>query len=214
MSMPRAAMSVATMALTSPALKAARARSRWPWLLSPWIDAASTPDCSRARATRSAPRLVRVKTITRRKSLFSNSSASRARLRSCSTKMTFCWTFSTVVAWGVTETRTGSGFRSSPASLPISVGMVAEKKRFCRALGRYFTIRRIGRMKPMSSIWSASSRTKVSTPWRVTVFSPRWSIRRPGVATSTSTPGAMARIWPPYFTPPKITVTETPRWRP
>jgi hypothetical protein len=64
---------------------------------------------------------------------------------------------------GVTATLAGS-LSSSPASLPISVGMVAEKNRFWRSLGRCFTIWRIGRTKPRSSIWSASSRTKISTP--------------------------------------------------
>src|SRR5215813_4798838 len=127
MSMPRAAMSVATRARTSPFLNDARARSRWPWLLSPWIATASTPTCSRPRATRSAPRLVRVKTITRLKPASSNSSASRARLRCCSTNRTRWLMRSTVVACGVTETFTGFGLRISPASFSISLGMVAEQ---------------------------------------------------------------------------------------
>jgi ATP-dependent RNA helicase RhlE len=50
---------------------------------------------------------------------------------------------------------------------------LAEKNRFCRWRGRYFTIFRIGTMKPMSSIWSASSSTRISTPSRVIDFSPR-----------------------------------------
>ena len=40
-SIPRAATSVATSASTSPRSKRARARSRWPWLLSPCIATAS-----------------------------------------------------------------------------------------------------------------------------------------------------------------------------
>ncbi|MNV40023.1 hypothetical protein D3C71_1316230 [compost metagenome] len=50
-------------------------------------------------------------------------------MRPCSMWMTDCLMRSTVVDCGVTWTLTGS-FSSSPASLPISDGMVAEKKRF------------------------------------------------------------------------------------
>ena len=32
----------------------------------------------------------------------------------------------------------------------------------------------------------------------------------PDIARANVWPGAMARIWPPYFTPPKITATVTP----
>ena len=56
-----------------------------------------------------------------------------------------------VVATGATETLTGSRNRS-PASAPISFGMVAEKNRLCRALGRSGVSRRMAWMKPMSSI--------------------------------------------------------------
>ena len=42
--MPRAAMSVATRMRSSPSRKAPSARSRWPWLLLPWIAADLMPD--------------------------------------------------------------------------------------------------------------------------------------------------------------------------
>ena len=61
MSMPRAAMSVATRAFTRPALKSARACWRAVWLLLPWMAAEVTPDFSRSAATLLAPCLVRVK---------------------------------------------------------------------------------------------------------------------------------------------------------
>ncbi len=208
--MPRAAMSVATRARHLPALKAARARSRWPWDLSPWMAAAVTPTASRCLATRSAPRLVRVNTMVRVSLESANRSASRARLRAVSTNRICCLTRSTVVAAGATETFSGS-FRSSPASLPISVGMVAEKNRFCRSLGRLETIRRIGCRKPRSSIWSASSSTNTSVWSSLATFSFRWSISRPGVATRMSTPAARALICGPYLAPPKITATVMPR---
>ena len=37
MSRPRAATSVATRIVARPALKSSSARTRWPWLLLPWI---------------------------------------------------------------------------------------------------------------------------------------------------------------------------------
>ena len=43
MSMPRAAMSVATSTSTPPSLKSASARVRAPWLLLPWIATARMP---------------------------------------------------------------------------------------------------------------------------------------------------------------------------
>ena len=49
------------------------------------------------------------------------------------------------------------------ASLRISGGIVAENISVCRALGTEATIFRSGTMKPMSSIWSASSRISIST---------------------------------------------------
>ena len=47
----------------------------------------------------------------------------------------------------------------------------------------------MSRMKPMSSIRSASSRTRISTGDRSIVRWPTWSSRRPGVATTISGPG-------------------------
>ena len=51
----------------------------------------------------------------------------------------------------------------------------------------------MSRMKPMSSIRSASSRTRTSTADRSMVRWPTWSSRRPGVATTTSGPGPELR---------------------
>ena len=70
------------------ALKAASARSRWPWHLLPWMASALDARFSRRLATRSAPRLVRVKTMVRVSLGSANSSASRSRLRAASTRMT------------------------------------------------------------------------------------------------------------------------------
>ena len=133
-SMPRAAMSVAISARTWPALKAASARSRWPWLLSPWMAAASTPAPSRYFATRSAPRLVRVKTRARADGAVLEQLREQRALAVGSRRTgSAASTVSTVVADGATRTSTGL-ISSSAASLPISPGMVAEKNRFCRFL--------------------------------------------------------------------------------
>ena len=65
MSIPREAMSVATSTGVLFALKFASARWRAFWLLLPWIASARMPRACRCRTTRSAPCLVRVKTIAR-----------------------------------------------------------------------------------------------------------------------------------------------------
>ena len=59
----------------------------------------------------------------------------------------------------------------------------------------------------MSSIRSASSSTSTSTADRSTARCCRWSISRPGVATTTSVPRSSAWICGPGATPPKIAVT-------
>ena len=55
-------MSVATRIFTRPALKSPSARTRWPWLLLPWIAAALMPSLPSCSARRLAPCLVRVNT--------------------------------------------------------------------------------------------------------------------------------------------------------
>ena len=94
---------------------------------------------------------------------------------------------STVVAGGVTATLTGS-FSIWSARSAISRGMVAEKNSVCRFFGMQATIFRMSRMKPMSSMRSASSRTSTETPSKVTARLLWRSSRRPGVATRMSTP--------------------------
>ena len=95
------------------------------------------PALSRCLATRSAPRLVRVKTMARLTSRGRRTVRPAGRAcASASTKQDAAGRrVSTVVAAGVTDTSAGL-FSSSAASLPISPGMVAEKNRFWRCLGR------------------------------------------------------------------------------
>ena len=70
----------------------------------------------------------------------------------------------------------------------MSFGMVAEKNSVCRLIGSLATILRMSLMKPMSSMRSASSSTRNSTWLSFKPLLCTRSSRRPGVATSTSTP--------------------------
>jgi len=142
MSMPRAAMSVATMARAWPLRNASSERSLWPWLLLPWIAQAAIPLPSRCWATLSAPRLVLVKTIVRVISASAKSSTRRSRLRLVSTSKIRWLIRSAVFAAGVTDTSMGST-RSPPASAGNFVWHRRREKRFCRRFGRVLAIRRM-----------------------------------------------------------------------
>ena len=95
-------------------------------------------------------------------------------------------------------------------SSTISFGMVAEKKSDCLFGGSFAMIFLISCMKPMSNIWSASSKTTCSKslkdikPWFIK------SNKRPGVAIMISTPPLNALTCLPCLTPPKITVLRSP----
>ena len=92
--------------------------------------------------------------------------------------------------------------RKAPASERISALSVARNSRFWRRAGSSARIRRMSSMKPMSSIRSASSRTRTSTWPRLTVRLPAWSSSRPGVATTISTPASRSRSCGGIGTPP------------
>jgi hypothetical protein len=83
-----------------------------------------------------------------------------------------CVTRSVALLRGATWTNAGSCNRPS-ARRRISFEKVAEKSRFWRRGGNTARILRMSRMKPMSSIRSASSRTRISTRDRSTVLWPR-----------------------------------------
>ncbi len=114
-------------------------------------------------------------------------SARSSRFSGFSTKNTFCSIFSTGLADGVIEMRTGF-FSRLFASDAISFGMVAENSRVWRFAGRYLMMRLTSGKKPMSSMRSASSSTKHSTLFSLTMFCPIRSHRRPGVAIRISAP--------------------------
>ena len=188
MSMPRAATSVATRIDTRPALKSLSARTRCDWLRLPWIAAAAIPSFTSCSARRFAPCLVRAKTSAWSTRPERHELAQEIALalpvhpdddladeggRRCS-----------AASPGPARGRAGR----PDASCRMSSLKVAEKSRFWRSAGSVARIRRMSRMNPMSSIRSASSRTRTSTAEKSTVRWPMWSRSRPGVATTISGP--------------------------
>ncbi|MCY1434207.1 hypothetical protein D9M71_502610 [compost metagenome] len=196
-------MSVATRMRTSLALKSARALVRAFWLLLPWIAAAARPCLVRYSARRLAPCLVRVKTSTCSQAPTVIRCASRARLWLAGRRNTRCSMRSTVVFGGVTSMRSGS-CSSLLARSTMSFEKVAENSRFWRLGGSLARTFFTSWMKPMSSIRSASSSTRISTWERSTLPWPARSSRRPGQATSRSTPLDRACTWGFMPTPPKM----------
>ena len=92
--------------------------------------------------------------------------------------------------------------RNLSASFLIGGGIVAENSSVCRCLGSLVQISSMSGMNPMSSMRSASSMTSIEQPVSRILPRPNRSIRRPGVAISTSTPFSSALIWSPIDTPP------------
>ena len=213
MSKPRAAISVATSTRAWPFLKSAKALVRAVWLLLPWIAAALIPASSRLFARRLAPCLVRENTNTCCQSFCLMSWIKSADFWLLSTGQTHCFTVVAAALRGVTEISTGSLTRPL-ASSRISSEKVAENIRFWRCLGKMAKILRISRIKPMSSMRSASSNTKISSWLNFTAFWLYRSINRPGVATNTSTPWRNFAICGLIGTPPNITAERSGKFLP
>ncbi len=150
------------------------------------------PACPSCFTSRFAPCFVLVKTMPH---VTSSSRMMLARIRRLSAfrvNRICCSIRSTVISSGLTSTVTAF-LRNEFARLAIVVGMVALKSRFCRFLGRSLSTFSISRIKPMSSIRSASSRTKNSTCVMSIWPCPIKSNNRPGVAIRTSSPFCKAR---------------------
>ncbi|GBD42436.1 hypothetical protein HRbin39_01829 [bacterium HR39] len=111
-------------------------------------------------------------------------------------------TDSALRAGGVTATSTGSCTKVS-TSRRTSGGMVAENSRVWRRRTSRRMILSTSGMKPMSSMRSASSITRISTPLSRILPRSNQSSRRPGVAITTST-SPRSRIFScsPMPTPP------------
>ncbi len=213
MSMPRAAMSVATSARMSPLLKPASAWVRALWLLLPCSAIASMPFLVRNSATLLAPNLVRVNTSTWLHWCSLMMCASSAFFLPRPTGWTTCVMRCTVVLRGVTWML--CGLRSRPlASSRISSLKVAENSRLCFWAGSSASTFFTSWMKPMSSMRSASSSTRICTVDRSSMPCCCRSSRRPGVATRMSMPRLRRSICGFMPTPPKITVEPSCRYLP
>ena len=120
----------------------------------------------------------------------------------------YCSTVSAVSPLCAISTTAGSR-RKEPATFSIERSIVAENRSVWRDFGVAATIFLTEGRKPMSSMRSASSSTSTSTWERCAAPCSMRSMRRPGVAMSTSQPRLSAEIWGLYDTPP---TTESTRW--
>ena len=81
-------------------------------------------------------------------------------------------------------------------------GMVAENSAVCFVSGVEARMRSTSSAKPMRSISSASSSTRVCRSERSSEPRSRWSITRPGVPTTTCAPRRSPASCGPYGEPP------------
>ncbi len=92
------------------------------------------------------------------------------------------------------------------ANCSMFADIVAENKSVWRFVGSIASTRRIAGRNPMSSMRSASSRTRTSTLDKLTAPRSVRSSSRPGVAINTAAPRRRLEICVLMFAPP-ITVT-------
>src|SRR6185369_9934962 len=205
MSMPRAAMSVATRARMSPLLKPDSAWVRAVWLLLPCSAIALMPFLQRNSATLLAPNLVRVNTSTWLQlcswMMWASSCFFLARLTGCVIWVMLCTVVLRGVTWILCGLRSSRSARSRISSLKV-----AENSRLCLSLGTSARIFFTSGRNPMSSMRSASSSTRICTVSRCRNPWPMRSSRRPGVATRMSTPPLSLAICGFMPTPPNTTV--------
>ena len=150
------------------------------------------PCFTKCFTTLSAPCFVRVKIKIEVASTSFKISTNKAFLFPLSIKYNDCLMISAVEETGVTSTRIGS--RSIvPANFRISGAIVAEKNKFCRFSGKARISLLTSWMNPISSMRSASSRTKISTS-RIEI--------NPCVIKSNNLPGVATNISTPFFKTP------------
>ena len=187
MSSPRDAISVATITSYLPLLKPSSASIRSRCVRLECKTATACFPCFNWWAIRSAPYLVRQKMSALSKFVRSSKAISRSNFCSAATGYTACVTVS--AGDRRTPISTNSGSRNTHAARrSISGGNVAEKRRVCRSVEIFSTIRRTSGRKPMSSIRSTSSSTRILTVFKEVARCSIRSSRRPGVATRMSTP--------------------------
>ncbi len=205
MSIPLAAMSVATIIDILPVLNFLSVVWRAFCDLLPWIASQTISALSSERAILSAPCLVFEKIRADLPSSLFSTSISAFTFCLLSTLVNCCSIVSTTEDTGATSTRSALLSISSDIST-ISSGIVAENSIDCLAGGSLLSMRLISWINPISSIQSASSSTKCS---RFPSFTCPWPIRSsslPGVAISISVPWRSLDTCGPWLTPPNITV--------
>ena len=204
---PRAATSVATSTRTSPSENAPRLRSRAPWDRLPCRSTAGMPAWLSFLAIFLARYLVRVNIM--RRPVPEASASMRACLSSAWVTSTW-WSMVVTAAWALSaECSTGS-LRNFLTSTSTPLSSVAENSSRCEPCGVLERMRVTTGRKPMSAMWSASSSTVTRTSSSVSRPCLMRSSRRPGQATTMSTPLASAFSWCFWETPPKITVVFRP----
>ena len=171
MSMPRAAMSVATSTCSLPLLNSASARVRAVWLLLPWIASAGMPSLASCSARRLAPCLVRVNTSTWCQSLVLDQVGEQLALAVAGRTG---WTTCVDELGGGVAARDLDQRRVVQEAVGERADLVGEGRREQQVLALLGQQRedalRMSRMKPMSSMRSASSSTRISTCDRSTVL--------------------------------------------
>ncbi len=184
--MPRAATFVATSAVTCPVLNWSSVRLRCGCERPPCRAAARTPLASSRLAKRSAARLVSTNMITRpsRAAIFVATAFLSVSSRTWST---WCSIVVTAPADGSTECTTGS-VRNIFTSRSMFLSRVAENSIRWPSGSTCLSSATTCGMKPMSAIWSASSRTVMATSSRRQSPRSMRSLSRPGVATRISAP--------------------------
>ena len=162
------------------------------WSMSPWISPDEKPWLfklllsSRTVVLRLA-KIIAVATLSVRSRWRSTS-----RLLRDEATGTLCWAMFALVEAGRATSIDFGLVRNLSASFLIGGGMVALNSRVWRVVGSFEQIVSISGMKPMSSMRSASSITSMSQPVSRILPRSNRSIRRPGVAISTSTPSFSA----------------------
>ena len=186
-----------------PARKASSVAVRWCWSMSPWSAPALKP-CRNSEACRIATSRLRLQKMMAFRTPVPRMSwrrTARLALGSTGDLTKRCTMVRAVVAGGATSTRSGD-FRKRATRRWISPGIVAEKNNVCRIGGSSEHMRSMSGMKPMSSIRSASSMTRISMPVSSSLPRWKWSRSRPGVAMTTSAPRSSFLSWSSKETPP------------
>ena len=201
MSKPRAATSEHTSSLISFALNLLKVANRSGWLMSPCSDPTLKPCCfSDLNSTSTSRlRLQKIRAFCTSSDRISRRSASR--FSNGSTTVSPATMVLATLAGRLTVISLGF-CRKASARRRISGAMVAEKNSVWRVRGRKPTIFSTSGIKPMSSIRSASSMTRILVSVSNSPPRSNRSIRRPGVAIRTSTPFIRASFWSDRLSPP------------